>query len=79
MPDLRVFLWINKPSIKSILDAYHAPYAGKHRYWTGLLLLTRFGLFLIFAFNAYRDPDVNLFCITTVTLAIITIGFIFGF
>ena len=72
----RAFSWINRPSIKSFLDAYHAPYADKHRYWTGLLLLTRSGLFLIFAFNALGDPDVNLFCITTVTLGIITIGFI---
>ena len=25
----------------SIMDAYHAPYNRKHRYWTGLMLLTR--------------------------------------
>ena len=74
--DSRVFSWINKPAIKSILDAYHAPYVSKHRYWTGLLLFTRSSLFLIFAFNALGDPHVNLFCITTVTLAIITIGFV---
>ena len=74
--DVRVFAWINKPAVKSFLDAYHAPYAAKHRYWTGLLLLTRFSLFLIFAFNALGDPDINLFCITAVTLAIVTIGFV---
>ena len=74
--DSRVFSWISKPSVKSILDAYHAPYVSKYRYWTGLLLLTRSSLFLIFAFNALGDPHVNLFCITTVTLAIITFGFV---
>ena len=32
----------------------------KHRYWTGLMFLVRFALFLLFAFNALGDPSVNL-------------------
>ena len=35
----------------SIMDAYHAPYNRRHRYWTGLVLLTRCVLFLAFAIN----------------------------
>ena len=35
----------------SIMDSYHAPYNRRHRYWTGLMLLTRCVLFLAFAIN----------------------------
>ena len=31
----------------SIMDAYHAPFNRKHRYWTGLLLLIRCILFIV--------------------------------
>ena len=44
-----ILSWLNK--IKPFMDAYHAPYRKHTRYWTGLLLLTRLGLFLIFAIN----------------------------
>ena len=39
----------------SIMDAYHAPYNRRHRYWTGLMLLTRCVLFLAFATNYSSD------------------------
>ena len=39
----------------SIMDAYHAPYNRNHRYWTGLMLLTRCVLFLSFATNYSSD------------------------
>lgn len=35
----------------------------KHRYWTGLMLIFRCILFLIFAFNVLGDPNINLLCI----------------
>ena len=49
--------------VKPFLDAYHAPYPNKHRYWTGLMLLLHLVLFLISAANALGDPNVNLLAI----------------
>ena len=58
---LRLFSWVNK--LKPFLDAYHAPYKAKHRYWPGLLLVLRFVLFLVFAFNFQEDFSINLLAI----------------
>ena len=52
------------------MDAYHAPYAREHRYWTGLLLLLRCALFLVFAFNVLGDDSTNLLAIATVMFAL---------
>ena len=75
---LMIFSWINSPKIKSFLDTYHAPYSDKHRYWTGLMLLFRFVLFLISAVNALGDPSVNLVAIGSTTVVILTLAAIFG-
>ena len=74
--DWKIFSWINKPSIKIFLDAHHAPYADKHRYWTGLLLLLRFILFLIFILNALGEPSINLLSISSAAVGLFTIGFL---
>ena len=63
---------INSPKVKPFLDAYHAPYTEKHRYWTGLMLLLRFVLFLISAINTLGDPSVNLLAIASTTVVIPT-------
>ena len=41
---LRLFSWVNNARLKPFMDAYHAPYKAKHRYWPGLLLVLRFVL-----------------------------------
>ena len=38
--------------IKPLLDSYYAPYKQKTRYWTGLLLLVRCSLYLVFSKNS---------------------------
>ena len=73
---LKIFSLINGRYVKPFLDAYHAPYTNKHRYWTGLMLLLRFVLFLISAVNALGDPSVNLLAIATA--AILTLPTILG-
>ena len=47
------------------MDSYHAPYKAKHRYWPGLLLVLRFVLLLVFAFqfNPQQDTSINLLAI----------------
>ena len=60
---LRLFSWVNSARLKPFMDSYHAPYKAKHRYWPGLLLVLRFVLLLVFAFNHQQDPSINLLAI----------------
>ena len=66
----KILSLMNSARVKVFLDAYHAPYCPKHRYWTGLLLLLRCLLFLVFAFNALGNTSVNLLAITSATLGL---------
>ena len=52
---LRLFSWVNR--LKPFMDAYHAPFKAKHRYWPGLLLVLRFVLLLVFAFQFNPQQD----------------------
>ena len=69
----KIFSWINNPKIRPFLDAYHAPYTDKYRYWTGLFLLARCILFVIFAFNARGNTSVNL--LSTCSFIFVILGF----
>ena len=71
---LHLLSWIKSPNLKAILDAYHAPYKPKHRYWTGLLLFIRCALFLVFAFNISGNDSINLLVVFSATFGII-VGF----
>ena len=64
----RVFFWVKK--LKPLFDAYTGPYKDRHRYWTGLLMLVRIVLFLIFAINTRGSADVNLLAIILVILSL---------
>ena len=64
---LCILSWVKNPKVKAILDTYHAPYKPKYRYWTGLLLLIRCALFLVFAFNISGDDSINLLVISLTT------------
>ena len=69
-----VLRFLNSTAFVSIIDAYHAPYNNTHRYWTGLMLLSRCVLFLAFSFN-YSDSGllVNMYMTTLVLIGILTI------
>ena len=71
----RCVLWfLDSAAFVSIMDAYHAPYNNRHRYWTGLMLLSRCVLFLAFSFN-YNDNGLlaNMYITTLVLIGILTI------
>ena len=68
-----ILSWLNK--IKPFMDAYHAPYKKHTRYWTGLLLLSRLGLFLTFAINANGSERINILAVSSVTVALSAIKF----
>ena len=55
---LKLFSWVNK--MKPLLDSYQAPYKDSYRYWTGVILLARFVLYLVIAFNTANDYKINL-------------------
>ena len=64
-----ILSWLNK--IKPFMDAYHAPYRKHTRYWIGLLLLSRLGLFLTFTINS--SERTNLVAVTSVSIALLAI------
>ena len=67
----KILSWLNK--IKPFMDAYHAPYRKHTRYWTGLLLIARLGLFLTFAINANGSESVNILAVSSVSIALLAI------
>ena len=58
--DKAIFKWIRYQKLRHFLEPYHAPYAAKYRYWTGLLLFVRVLLYLISLLNVSLDPRVDL-------------------
>ena len=65
--------WISDYRITTFLDVYHGPFKIKHRYWCGLLLVTRFCLFLLFAFNVIGDPSINILGIAVCLIGLLVI------
>ena len=63
MPKCKLTAWITNVRLISLMDTYHAPYKGKHRYWPGLLLLTSVIQYSVTALNTQADPMINLFTI----------------
>ena len=55
-----LFHWVNNPRIKFLLDVHNSPFKTKHCYWTGLLLLTRLVLYLVYSVNVLGNGSVNL-------------------
>ena len=67
--NLRVLCWVVK--LKPLLDAYQGPYKDRFRYWTGMMLVIRIALFIVFTSNSLGDPRVNLLAITVALFTII--------
>ena len=57
--------------LKPFFDAYFGPLRGNHRYWVGVLLVTRGILLLVFGLNSTNDPSVNLLAVITVVVILI--------
>ena len=65
-----VFRWARSQKLQHFIAPYHAPYNTGHRYWTGLLLIVRIALNLVFALNVSNDPGVNLLAIVVLVGAV---------
>ena len=64
------FKWVSSlySKFKPLLDAYMGPYKDKYRYWTGMLLLARVVLIVLFSSiantNTVAAPQLNLLLLT---------------
>ena len=65
--------WMTNTKLLAFIDAHHAPYDERHRYWTGMLLLLRTVIYLVSAVNVLGDPRVNLVSIICVVGFILTL------
>ena len=65
LPRKPVFKWIQNTRLNSFMDAYLAPHTTRHRYWTGLLLLSRVVLYLVSALNFANNPRVILLTVSS--------------
>ena len=65
----RFFQWVNK--LKPVFDAYAGPYKDKYRFWTGMLLVVRTLLILLFTINTAGALEVNLLIILVVSCTIL--------
>ena len=61
------FITHQHPRFCHFFEVYQVPYITKYGYWTGLLLVVRFLLYLVFALNTSGDPGVNLIAIIATT------------
>ena len=73
LQDKKMFAWLKYQKLCHFIEPYHAPYAFSHRYWTGLLLLARVLLYIVFSLNVEGDPQMPLIAI------IFTVGFLLFF
>ena len=65
----RILRWSKHPKYNAFIDAYHSPFAPKHRYWVGLLLLARIVYNLVVSLKA--DDSVALILTAVVALFLI--------
>ena len=69
-----IFRWIQSQRLRMFVEPYHAPYAFKHRYWTGLLLFVRVIAHVISATDhadVSGDRGVTLLAIGIITIILL--------
>ena len=65
----KMMKWIRHPKYNAFIDAYHAPFSPKCRYWVGLLLLARIVHNLVQALTA--DRSVTLLTTACIALSLV--------
>ena len=69
---------MNNLKLKAFLETYYAPYNERHRYWTGLLLIVRLALLLVFAVNILGGSSENLLAISTASFGLLVWPWMIG-
>ena len=72
----RALFWVRK--MKPLFDSYIGCYKDKHRYWTGLLLVARAILFLVYSLTSLGDPAVNLLSTIAVVSGLTVVNLAIG-
>ena len=76
--NLKILFWMNNTKLKAFFDSYHSPYKEKHRYWTGLLLVVRFALLLVFGTNVFGEESENLLAISAASFGLLAWPWLIG-
>ena len=71
-----LLFWVHR--FMPLFDAYTGPYKHKHRYWTGVLLLVRVIILMIFTLNQTNNPAINLITIQVMSFALATYASVVG-
>ena len=61
----RLFQWVNK--LKPVFDSYAGPYKDKYRFWTGMLLVARTLLLILFTTNTEASIEFSSLIILVVS------------
>jgi hypothetical protein len=69
--------WCENYKIKSFIDTYTVAYNPQHQYWTGMFLILRCMLFIVFVTSAFRNSSATLTAVTTSLLVIIFLTRVF--
>ena len=64
----RLFQWVNR--LKPLFDSYAGPYKDKYRFWTGMLLVVRTILIIVFTINITGSIEFDLLVILVVSSAL---------
>ena len=65
LPRIWILKWTRNQKLNLFIRVHQAPYNDRHRYWTGLLLLTRALLILILTFTESIDPKISILTLVT--------------
>ena len=69
--------WLEDFRIKSFIDTYTVAYNPQHQYWTGMFLMLRCILFLVFVTSAFKNSSATLMAVTTSLLVIVSLTRVF--
>ena len=64
----RLFHWVNQ--LKPVFDSYSGPYKDKYRFWTGMLLVVRTVVIVLFTINIAGSIEFDLLVILVVSSAL---------
>ena len=64
----RLFQWVNR--LKPLFDSYAGPYKDKYRFWTGMLLVVRTVLIVLFTVNIAGSVEFDLLVILVASSAL---------
>ncbi len=76
--DYRLLRWIN--TFKPFLDTYYGPFKDKqqHQVWTGILLISRVVILIVFSVTSTSNPNANILVLTIIATLLLLYTAIVG-